>query len=209
MGGSMKQYIETSLSYDDYLGLIDRLLAEDKTTGPNQSAAYVNFTRLNRQRMNRIAKTNVLQTEVADKIRGVDRRMTWLVITEAWCGDAAQNIPVIETVARASERIDTRYILRDEHLELIDAYLTNDARAIPKLIALDAETHEVLGTWGSRPSAAQGLYDEMKRQGADKSKINEALQRWYNADMGHSLQIELADLAVIWSQGKASTAGVR
>jgi len=108
----MKKYIETSLSYDDYVALIDGLLAEGKTTGPNQSAAYVDFTRLNRQRMSRIAKTNVLQREVVDKISGVDRRMTWLVITEAWCGDAAQNIPVIETVARAGESINTRYILR-------------------------------------------------------------------------------------------------
>jgi len=74
---------------------------------------------------------------------------------------------------------------------------------------LDAETLEVLGTWGSRPFAAQELYAEMKRQGADKSEINEALQRWYNADKGHSLQLELADLAVIWSEGKASTAAAR
>jgi hypothetical protein len=125
--------------------------------------------------------------------------MLWLVITEGWCGDAAQNIPAIEKIAAESEKIETRYVLRDENLELIDRFLTNGARAIPKLIALDAETFEVLGFWGARPAAAQKLFDDLKAQGVAKPLIMENLQRWYNADAQTSIQKEFVELLKLWS----------
>ena len=65
--------------------------------------------------------------------------MIWLIITEGWCGDAAQCIPTIEKIAAESKNIETHYVLRDENLDLIDEYLTNNARSIPKLIACAAK----------------------------------------------------------------------
>ena len=67
-------------------------------------------------------------------MRNVKENWIWLILTEAWCGDAAQNIPTIEKIARENDRIKTLYLLRDENLELMDKYLTGGARAIPKLI---------------------------------------------------------------------------
>jgi len=205
----MKKYVEGSIAFAEYQTLIDNLVAEGKTTGPNQSEKMAEYTRLNRQRMHRLAKTIEVDAGAREAIRSVKRPMIWLVITEAWCGDAAQNIPVIEKVAAESERIETRYVLRDEHPELMDRYLTNGARAVPKLIALDAKTFEILGSWGSRPAAAQALYMGRSEQGVEKSLIREELQRWYNADKGRSLQGELAGLASQWSRlPSARSAGV-
>jgi hypothetical protein len=194
----VKQYIDKSFSYSGYLALIDGLLEEGKTTGPNQSEAMVNFTRLNRQRMQRLDKTVELSESVKSAARNVGRKMIWLVITEAWCGDAAQNIPPIEKIANLSDRIETRYVLRDENPELMDQFLTNGARSIPKLIALDAETLEILGNWGARPDAAQKLFSELKHQGAEKPAIMEQLQRWYNSDRTLSLQNEFKRLLAEW-----------
>ena len=165
----------------------------------------VNFTRLNRQRMQRLDKTVELKESVRAVARGVSRKMIWLIITEAWCGDAAQNIPPIEKIANLSDRIETRYILRDENLELMDQFLTNGARSIPKLIALDGETLEVLGTWGARPHAAQKLYYELKEKGAEKPAIMEQLQRWYNADRTLLLQNEFAKLLTEWDNKSESS----
>ena len=194
----MKKYIDNSLSYSSYLALIDELLEVGKTTGPNQSESMVNFTRLNRQRMQRLDKTVELSESLKAAVRSVTRNMIWLVITEAWCGDAAQNIPPIEKIANLSDRIETRYVLRDENPELMDQFLTSGARSIPKLIALDAETLEVLGNWGARPDAAQKLFYGLKEQGLEKPAIMEQLQRWYNADRTLSLQNEFKKLLAEW-----------
>lgn len=194
----MKKYIDRSISYTEYLALIDGLLADGKTTGPNQSESLFSYARLNRQRMWRLEKTIVLEPETAMMAAANDRKMIWLIVTEGWCGDAAQNIPVIEKIAAESAKIETRYILRDENPDLIDGFLTNGARAIPKLIALDADTLEVLGTWGARPLKAQQLFQELKDQGMEKSEIMERLQRWYNDDRARSLQAEFVDLIGAW-----------
>src|SRR5215207_6995499 len=98
----MKNYIEKSMTYAEYIKLIDDLLLDGKTTGENQSEAMFNYGKLNRQRMHRLEKTVVLNDSVTEKARRVERKMIWLIITEGWCGDAAQNIPTIEKIAAGS-----------------------------------------------------------------------------------------------------------
>jgi hypothetical protein len=190
----MKEYIEKSMTYAEYIKLIDDLLLDGKTTGPNQSAAMFNYGKLNRQRMHRLEKTVKLTDSVVEKAKNNRRKMIWLIITEGWCGDAAQNIPTIEKIAAESDLIETRYVLRDENLELMDAYLTNNARSIPKMIALDAETLEELGTWGPRPQAAMNYFHELKEQNLEKPEIMEKIQRWYLADKEQTIQKEFENL---------------
>ncbi len=195
----MKSYIEKSSTYAEYLKLIEDLLAEGKTTGENQSEMMFGYGKLNRQRMKRLDKTVKLNESLKEKARNVTRKMIWLVITEGWCGDAAQNIPVIEKIAAENSLIETRYILRDENLELTDANLTNGARSIPKLICLDAETFEVLGTWGPRAKEAMDYFYEMKSQGLEKPQMMENLQRWYLQNDEQAIQNEFETLLENWS----------
>jgi hypothetical protein len=202
----MKKYIERSMTYSEYVRLIDKLLADGKTTGPNQSEAMIGYGKLNRRRMSRLEKTVELNEEVRSAARDLNRPMIWLVITEGWCGDAAQNVPVIEKIAAENDKIETRYILRDENLDLMDRFLTAGARSIPKLIALDAGTLDVLGTWGSRPAAAQELFTKMNADGTEKAVILEEMQRWYNADKSGSLQREFDILLDDWDTDKAAVA---
>lgn len=190
----MKEYIERGITYKQYLALIDTLLAEGKTTGPKQSPAMLNYGQINRQRMRRVEKTVQISDDFKNRLHGVSRRMIWLVLTEGWCGDAAQSVPIIDMIASESENIEAKYLLRDENLELMDEFLTSGGRAIPKVIILDAETHEVIGSWGSRPDAAQEYYLKMKAEAIEKSQISENIQRWYNQDKGHSILKEFAVL---------------
>lgn len=186
------------MSYAEYIKLIDDLLLDGKTTGSNQSEAMLNYGKLNRQRMHRLDKTVELDESVLAAAKNLKRKVIWLIITEGWCGDAAQNIPVIEKIAAQSGNIETRYILRDENPDLMGRFLTNGARSIPKLIALDSETFQVLGTWGSRPAPAQDLFNELKQQGIEKPLIMEDLQRWYNADKSKTIQTEFTELIEQW-----------
>ena len=202
----MENYIKKSMTYAEYIVLIDDLLAEGKTTGPNQSEAMFNYGKLNRQRMKRLGNTVEINESLAKKTRRVNRRMIWLILTEGWCGDAAQNIPIIEKIAHENSNIETRYLLRDENLELMDKYLTNNARSIPKLIALDAETLEEIGTWGPRPQAAMDYFLEMRENKTEKPQMMENLQRWYNVDKNQAIQAEFEILLEEWEKNRQTQA---
>jgi hypothetical protein len=156
--------------------------------------------------MHRLEKTVNLDESLKEKIRALDVKWIWLVITEGWCGDAAQNIPIIEKIAAENEGIETRYVLRDENLELMDKYLTNNARSIPKLICLDAETLEEIGSWGPRPQIAMEYFLEMRDSGMEKPSIMENLQRWYLQDKEKSIETEFSGLLDSWANNKKEQA---
>lgn len=202
----MKDYIERSMTFAEYIKLIDDLLLDGKTTGPNQSDAMFNYGKLNRQRMHRLEKTVGLNESLAKKLHNNQRKMIWLIITEGWCGDAAQNIPIIEKIAAESDLIKTRYVLRDENLALMDAYLTNNARSIPKLIALDAENLQEIGIWGPRPKIAMDYFYEMRESKLEKPQMMENLQRWYNSDKNQAIQDEFEILFDDWAKQKETSA---
>src|SRR5690625_5653194 len=81
-----------------------------------------------------------------------------------------------------------KLILRDENLELMDRYLTNGGRSIPKLIVYDPNAEEVLGTWGPRPTEATKLIEDYRAEhGVIDEKVREQLQVWYNKDKGNGV----------------------
>ena len=119
-----KEVLETAFDYKSYKDMLTRLIEEDKTTGQNQDEWIVDYARLNLQRMNRLDKTWQISDELENRMLSIDTPLTWLTLTEGWCGDAAQIIPVIEKLANANPLIDHKLILRDENLELMDRFLT-------------------------------------------------------------------------------------
>lgn len=116
-----------------------------------------------------------------------------MVLTETWCGDAAQSLPALHQIANSNPNIEFRILLRDEHPELMDRYLTNGAKSIPKLIGFDMDLNELF-VWGPRPKAAQNLALELIKQGASKEEKGLAIQKWYNSDKTISLQKEINTL---------------
>lgn len=189
------EHLAAAYTYAAYRQLIDGLLAEGKTTGPEQSAELTHYTELNVQRMHRLDKTVKLQPALAAAAAGLQGQYTCLIITEGWCGDAAQIVPVIEAVAQASQgHLTTRYVLRDEHPALIDQYLTGTSRAIPKLVVLDPATRAEITHWGPRPAPAQALVQRLKAEGMPHDDFIRELHTWYAHDHTQATQAELLAL---------------
>ncbi|PSR11477.1 MAG: thioredoxin family protein [Bacteroidetes bacterium] len=191
-------------TYPAYCQMIDALLEQGKTTGHNHSPAMLHYTELNVARMRRLDKTTKLTAASLATVKAIDRPQTWLTITEAWCGDAAQIIPVIELLAAANPLLTHRLILRDEHLDIMDVFLTNGiSRAIPITIFLDTETNAVLGSWGPRPAELQAEVQATqvaaltaptpaaREAMVELSKIN--TQKWYVHDKGVAIQQEMLE----------------
>ncbi len=119
---------------------------------------------------------------------------TWVVITEGWCGDAAFNVPLLAALEKAvPEKIKLSLFLRDSNLELIDAYLTDGGRSIPKVIVLNQDLKK-LGTWGPRPAALQTLMKQWKSEGLVLKDLIPKVKEWYDADNTRSLQEKLSAL---------------
>ena len=193
------EVIESAMSYTTYRQLIDRLLEKEKTTGDDHSEAMVNYTKMNAQRMKRLDNQVHLSDDLTTALQQVDKEWIWLVLTEGWCGDAAQNVPVIAKMADQNENIDLKLILRDQHLDIMDEYLTNGGRAIPKLVCLDAETLEEVGSWGPRPGKLQQLAMAWKDDPEiSQEEWGEKLHKWYAEDKTHAIQADFIRLVDEW-----------
>ena len=188
-----KKVVQESFTWEDYLSLCENLVAENKSTGPIQTVEHAHYSTLNLSRMKRVFKTFHVNNETAIQFSETPRQL-WLLITELWCGDAAQSAPVMARLAALSSTIQFRIIIRDEHLDIMDSFLTNGGRAIPKLIGLNPDTFEVNWHWGPRPQGAIDVVTRCKNEGLEKEQISLALQEWYNQDKGIGVSEELTDL---------------
>lgn len=195
----LKQIIANSLnqsySAEEYQTILTNYATEGKTSG-EQKEDLIYYTKLNAQRSKRIGKTSIVSGELAEKIEKLPKQI-WLLITETWCGDAANSVPLLAKIAELNPSIDLRIVLRDQNLELMDQFLTKGGRSIPKLIAMDEELN-VLFDWGPRPKEAQELYWGW-REREDREPYKEfqvTLQKWYNNNKSGAIQEELMDLVI-------------
>ncbi len=149
--------------------------------------------KLNLHRMTRIEKHFVVSEELKELIKKIKRPQTWMIISETWCGDSAQNIPIIAKAIESNPNITLKLILRDSNPDIMDLYLTNGTRSIPIMVAFDHNGEELF-RWGPRPHEAKQLFADLKAQGLEKPMILEKLHLWYGRNRGAALENELKNL---------------
>lgn len=185
--------LNKSLSYLEYREQVSESVNRETYLVDGMDA--LPYVKMNDQRMKRLDKTLMITDEVANFLKDYKQPLLWIVLTEGWCGDAAQALPVLNKMAALTETIDLKIVLRDENIELMNHFLTNGAKSIPKLIFLNSETFEVLADWGPRPQKAVDFLDDLKLKfGGLTPDVKEELQKWYNADKGISTQNELVQI---------------
>lgn len=195
MNSVISNSIAKSSSYTEYRSLISKYAQEGKTTGLISSPVYINYTKLNESRMHRLDKTIEVTQETKALLENLSKEYIWLVLAESWCGDAAQVVPVINKMAEVTSKIDLRIVLRDENEELMNLFLTNGTKSIPKLIIIEKETGEVVGDFGPRPTQAKQLITDYKStHGVVDETAKIELQKWYLADKGVAIQNEISAL---------------
>lgn len=140
----------------------------------------------------RLHRTPEWAVEQAAQLPGPVRLLT---LSEDWCGDAANTVPVIAALAEHAPNLELRLLKRDENLELMDQYLTGTARSIPLVIVLDAAFRPV-ARWGPRPSELQQFVLREKRAGVRPSAdIYRDVRRWYARDRGETTLREVLQAA--------------
>lgn len=185
-----------AFTYESYVEKVKALFAEGKSTAPEQTEELTHFSGLNIQRMKRWDKTTRIHPALRELIEGIREPQYWLLLTEGWCGDAAQIVPVINKMASLNPLIKLRLLLRDEHPEVMDAYLTNGARSIPKLVILRADDMKELATWGPRPAPVQKMVMDNKHHPTPLSKeeLHKGMHLWYAKDKAKTIQQEFQEM---------------
>ncbi len=189
-----KEIIEHAFTYSSFNNHVEELLEKDESTDQKNTESNLAYTRLNVQRTHRWDKRALLDTETIHIVQSIKSPQTWLVLTEGWCGDSAQILPFVNKMAELNPAIELRIILREEHPQVMDEFLTDGkSRSIPKIIILDSETLEVLGNWGPRPSEAHKTYlAERVNSEIGGKEASKNLHIWYARDKGKTTQKEFA-----------------
>ncbi len=191
----IKEGLLNAISYPEYRLLVEKLAQEGKTTGPEQKETLIDYTILNDRRMRRWDKTLKFDATTMETVTGYDKKITWLVLTESWCGDASPSLPVMHKMAELNPNITLKIVLRDMQTALMNRFLTKGAMSIPKLIMIDDATHEVIGEWGPRSTAATNLVEAYKAEhGILSPEFKQELQIWYNKDKGQNVAKDLTGL---------------
>jgi len=186
--------LERGRAYNDY---VDQSVAElesiDLDKVDQLTADNAQYIQLNWHRTQRIHKTYEVDHSLKNIIAEISEPQTWVVLTEFWCGDSAQNLPYIVKMAKLNPMISLVILNRDQNPELMDQYLTNGGRAVPKLIAFDQNFEEIF-QWGPRPMEAAELFKDLKRKGWEKPEINQKLHLWYGRNRGKALEQEFSGI---------------
>ncbi|NNE54616.1 MAG: thioredoxin family protein [Flavobacteriales bacterium] len=195
MAESILNVWSSGINYADFRDLSKQHVKKGTTSGLDQTESLVELTKLNEARMRRLDKTIRLEDSTRRSLAQLGTPIGFLALTELWCADSAQLLPMFNKFAEITPRVEFRSVFRDEHPELMDSFLTNGGRAIPKIIVFDLATGTVLFTMGPRPEILQRIVTANKTQEEPipTDEFNIYLQKWYFEDKTRALQVEFVN----------------
>ena len=199
--------IAQSFSYETFIKKIETgIISSPHATQDDETKKLYNYTKLNLQRMKRIEKTFEVSEELKQILLSIKTPQHWVVITEGWCGDSAQNLPAIAKMAKVNPAIELQIVERGKNLEIMDLNLTNGTRSIPILISCDTHGNELFH-WGPRPREAQELVVKLKNEGLEHDAFIVQLHLWYAKNKGAALEMEFVKLLLSSLKDQVTVSG--
>lgn len=185
----MKKFWDKAVSYAEYLKEASGRLDNPKS---QEDLDFAEYYKLGIQRMNRMWEKYIPNPVQVEKFAKKNFRGKILIISEPWCGDASQVIPV---VVKFFEPFEIKISYRDQENSLIDNYLTNGSKSIPIVIFLDENFNEI-AHWGSRPKHGKQLMEKYKANPEiySKESFYNDLQIYYAKNKGFDTIEELLEL---------------
>jgi thiol-disulfide isomerase/thioredoxin len=180
---------EKGLSFQQFL---ER--AEQRMNANNPDDSFAAGRPLNFSRMTRHMKTYEPSDIIRNVMSDIQHPQVWVTITEDWCGDSAQTLPVLAEIAELSPNVSLRIIDRDTYPEAMEMYLTNGARSIPIVVATqvgDNGVNEELWVWGPRPDAAKPLVTAWKNEHETNTDWYPLLHTWYAQNAHQHLESDI------------------
>jgi len=162
-----RERFDRAPTFPEYLGTVDR----------------------NRDLWNGVYERVRLPADVVAEASRIPGAWHLVALSEDWCGDAVNTLPVIARLAEEAGW-DLRVFGRDDNPDLMDGHLTNGrSRSIPIVIVYDADFNEI-GWWGPRPGEIQAwVMDEgLSMSSPERYKV---IRSWYVRDRGRTTLSEI------------------
>jgi hypothetical protein len=189
---------------------MDESMLKERYAGATTFVDFLAGVRTNAELWRAVAARAQLPPDLAARAAALTGEWHLLILSEDWCGDAVNLVPVVARLCEASPRVDCRLLARDANPDLMDAHLTNGSRSIPVVMALDADYVEQ-GWWGPRPTPLQ-RWVLTEGQALEKGERYREVRTWYARDRGRTTMEEVLALleraAVSADAGSAGGAAV-
>ncbi len=154
--------------------------------------AFLEVASANRQLWFDLYQRARIPLEVALRARALRHPWKLLVLSEDWCGDAVNTVPVLARLADEVPQLALRILGRDENPAVMDAHLTGASRSIPVVMVLDEDFREH-GWWGPRPTPLQRWFLDTGTQMEKDARYRE-IRAWYARDHGATTLAEVMAL---------------
>ncbi len=139
---------------------------------------YFFYSKYNWERQQAVSERFKPSDAFREAVSALPQGARLLYLTEDWCIDSAYSFPVIDSIPDLGSDITLEIYVRDENLELMDRYLTNGGRSVPKLIVRDSAGND-LCTWGPKARKLVSHRKQLQEEGADGPALVQATSDWY------------------------------
>lgn len=124
----LRTKFEAGLAYNDYLN----------TGSPGHRRGW-----------DALHQQTVLTPAQAELLGSFKRELNVVISSGIWCGDCAQQLPVLDHIERASDRITCRFLDRDSHMDLAERVMLCGGLRVPVVLILN-EDFDLLNFAGDR-----------------------------------------------------------
>jgi len=162
--------------------------AEGLDPDERKTLHYLNY---NWERQAHVHDNYTPSDDLQEAANTIEAPQLWMVLTEPWCGDSAFLLPVIAEAAQLTDNVTLRILLRDDNLDVMDQYLTDGSRSIPKMAAFSDDGEELF-TWGPRPEGASQKFAALRAEYDDKMEMVKKLIAYYEDGAWREADAELA-----------------
>ncbi len=166
----LRRLNEDGLSYDEYRAHWRERKEKSPDGKEPDERKMIHYLNYNWERQGHVHNNYGPSEDLRAAVGSIAEPQRWMVLTEPWCGDSAFLLPVIAEAGAINEDVTLRILLRDDNLDIMDQYLTEGSRSIPKLVAFGPDDRERF-TWGPRPDAAQQQFEELRGEYEDKHEM--------------------------------------
>ena len=181
------------LRYDEYRDDWNRRTEDPPPKDADPSERRMrHYLQYNWERQAHVHEAYTPSEELLSAMEAIGKPQLWMVLTEPWCGDSAFLLPVIAEAAALTEKVTLRILPRDDNLDVMDQYLTDGSRSIPKLVAFSEDGDERF-TWGPRPDGAQERFEALQEEYDEKAEIIADLLDYYDDGGWRETDEELAE----------------
>ena len=170
------------LSFEDYMAQWEMKNALPMRGLDPIGRRYRFYSKYNIERQARVDALWEPSQAFIDAVDHAPGPATWLFITDDWCVDSAYSLPLVRWATERRDDLALRILMKDDHLDILDHFLTNGKRSIPKWIGL-TETGEVQFSWGPQPEEIRAIRQNLMDSGAEGKIVSSTTVDWY-ADHG-------------------------